>query len=222
MTAQILWTSERLTEAARMWTEGETVESIIKKLGGSPQGFKWARRMHRELFPDRHRPKGVRKDAWTPQQFERAVKMWEANHSVNEIGAAIGVSRGSVTGMANRNRDKFPTRPAPAFHRGGKKRKSPTKAIREVIYEDDDMPIAAPMVTVPPTEYDLSRLPGVELWRLETGECKWAMNDGKPFLFCGAATGRGDPYCEHHTKRAYTVPPPSMRMRNLRPHYRDV
>ena len=72
-----------------------------------------------------------------------------------------------------------PKRPANAFTRGYRPRPEPK--------------VATP---APDT-------PNVTL-AARTG-CAWATNDGKPFLFCNAATPEGRAYCQHHIERMYTV-----------------
>ena len=77
--------------------------------------------------------------------------------------------------------------------------------------KDRERPVAAlPVITVdkpkakPPAP--ISEPPQstpVTLLDREPWQCRWPVNDGGPFLFCGAAKGDYDPtYCQHHRRMA--------------------
>lgn len=42
----------------------------------------------------------------------------------------------------------------------------------------------------------------VTLLDLKTCSCRWPVNDGNPFLFCGDRAQAGGPYCATHAARA--------------------
>lgn len=51
---------------------------------------------------------------FTRADLPKAAKMWRAGASYSDIAVRFGCSRAAVTGFANRNRDLFPKRGAPA------------------------------------------------------------------------------------------------------------
>jgi GcrA cell cycle regulator len=42
----------------------------------------------------------------------------------------------------------------------------------------------------------------VTLLDLKSTSCRWPVNEGNPFLFCGERAREGGPYCAHHAARA--------------------
>lgn len=50
---------------------------------------------------------------WTPSRIDLAASLWADGWSSSQIARKLGVERGAVAGFANRNRDRFPARPAP-------------------------------------------------------------------------------------------------------------
>lgn len=53
-----------------------------------------------------------------------------------------------------------------------------------------------------PGTYDVNRLPlAKELEDVGPLECHWPLNNGNPFLFCGAPVSR-DTYCAEHHRRS--------------------
>lgn len=45
----------------------------------------------------------------------------------------------------------------------------------------------------------------VTLLELKPSSCRWPVNDGNPFLFCGAPAVSGGPYCACHAEMASGV-----------------
>lgn len=55
---------------------------------------------------------------WTDAEYAEAVRLWAEGLSISAIGAAIGRTRGSIIGAADRNRPDFPARtPQSGFRR---------------------------------------------------------------------------------------------------------
>jgi hypothetical protein len=50
------------------------------------------------------------RSVWTPENKDKAAKMWAEGLSASQIGTALNVTRMAVLGLANRNRDAFPLR----------------------------------------------------------------------------------------------------------------
>lgn len=57
---------------------------------------------------------------WTEQNIALAATMWAEGYTGSAIGERLGVSRGSVTAMASKHRDRFPIRLGPNAERMGK------------------------------------------------------------------------------------------------------
>jgi len=123
------------------------------------------------------------------------AKLWNEGWTGGEIAAEYGMSRNSVIGMANRNRDIFISKPPPKalvkvtqVRRDKRDRKQRVKKM-----QTEKRVIIAP---VPPT------LPGpgtYTLMDLGPRSCRWPVNEGHPFLFCGAITeDHNQVYCNHH------------------------
>lgn len=52
-------------------------------------------------------------------------------------------------------------------------------------------------------DLDLSnRATGILLENLKPHQCKWPINDGGPYLFCGKGREPGSPYCHEHKCRS--------------------
>lgn len=49
---------------------------------------------------------------WTTPELDRAAEMWAKGWTVSQIADALGVTRGAVSGLTNRNPDRFPSRTA--------------------------------------------------------------------------------------------------------------
>lgn len=45
----------------------------------------------------------------------------------------------------------------------------------------------------------------ITLMELGPHSCRWAVNDGGPYLFCGVPSAAGFSYCEKHCQRAFTA-----------------
>lgn len=152
--------------------------------------------------------------------------------SATEIAASLGgVSRAAVLGYVHRNKDLFKPRKqgAPRYARtGGRKpqrkppgeqRVKPThnnvgnkardmhntrKARMEATRREADEFAAGTSEYLKIAPSDAERLPmGKELMDLGTHDCRWALTNGGPWIFCSAATDDGAVYCDHHAKRAY-------------------
>jgi len=52
---------------------------------------------------------------------------------------------------------------------------------------------------------------GVSLMDLQSGQCKWPVNDGDPFLFCAAPALPGSSYCGCHAAISVGAGTPSER-----------
>lgn len=138
----------------------------------------------------------MRIDIWTEERVKRATELWKKGWSSSQIGDDIGVSRCAVAGFANRNRDIMPARAQTGRAvSGSPKRERSVQVVALVVIHDEP-----PMVK--PKEYDLSRMPYAKFLHETTDrECKWALTDDGPHLFCAETTLRGKSWCAHHAVR---------------------
>lgn len=151
---------------------------------------------------------------WTDERIEALKAMWAEGRSASEIAAALGgVTRNAVIGKVHRfklpGRPKRPPKPRAtiaigkrpssrgrANHGGtvakiaaGPPRFKPVPKPKPVRVEDVPEPVSR----------------GLTVMDLSDRTCKWPTNDpphGGPYLFCGAATEPGGPYCRHHFLRS--------------------
>lgn len=169
--------------------------------------------------------------------LKHAARMWADDASMGEIADHFGVSRNSVSGFMNRNRDIFPEKtqgrmnlnpngrkgygvgstkakfkaaPKPPKRKPihghvGNKVKNTRKARMETARREVEEFQSGTSEYLKTAPSDADRLPmGKELMDLGRHDCRFALNNGGPFIFCAAATA-GEVYCSHHADRAYRV-----------------
>jgi GcrA cell cycle regulator len=176
---------------------------------------------------------------WTDALTEEAMKLWQNGASASEIACHIGgVSRSAVLGKMHRcglsNRTKHAravlnafavrsNRPRPPVKRFHKPRKRANLTLRVRPFVGTAHPIPPPRVTdvarVSFLDMDEARI-AVELvdgtTRIVTEHCKFPVLDEpagpKVKQFCGDQRVQGMPYCEAHSRRAYSGPEPASRL----------
>ncbi|MBY3073415.1 hypothetical protein HFO71_24180 [Rhizobium laguerreae] len=160
-----------------------------------------------------------------------AAEMWNEGLSITDIAARYGVTRSKISGMMARDRDRFPKRRGdapPRYARTGGRKPQPKlpgearaktlhnnvgnklwgmnntrRARMEAVQREASDFLAGVSPLLRTHVDDEARLvTGKELIDLGTHECKWALTNGGPWLFCAEATG-GPVYCQHHADRAY-------------------
>lgn len=141
--------------------------------------------------------------AWTEEEADAVKKLWDEGASGDDIGKALGRTRCAILGLVHRRGwqrrlgghrvtnvvREYPSRPGP---------KPPPKP---TVAKDIKLPIAAkaPIIPEPPALFK-------SLIALGDRECRFAMNDGGPYLFCGQPTAERVPYCPfHHHKTTRIV-----------------
>lgn len=172
-----------------------------------------------------------KKLVWDDETKRRMAKMWNDGESGARIGAKFGVSKNAIIGVAARNPDLFVSkkRGEPQYSRTGGRKPQPRppgeprrkaahnnvghkmldmrntrKARMEAAQREAEQfqSGTSPLLQIAPD--DAARLnTGKELMDLGVHECRFALNNGGPFIFCAEATD-GAVYCWHHAKRAYT------------------
>lgn len=149
-----------------------------------------------------------------PINIETAVAMWGRDASIGEIANQMGVSRGIISGLMNRNRELFPKKAAgkmdcrsPGYVKAEPNRKRRTRD--EIDRQDAEVREAKASAAA----YDAERLPHAKTL-MERGprECCFPVNSGGPFLYCAAEATDGPPeglptYCRHHHLRMLPARP---------------
>ncbi|TBE67445.1 GcrA family cell cycle regulator [Rhizobium ruizarguesonis] len=161
------------------------------------------------------------------EKINLMAKLWNDGLSAREIAARIGgITRSAVLGYVHRNKDLFESRARkPKYKRTGgvrPERRDPSAARRpkdtggqkihnihkvraEAARREGDECEAGTSACLQIAPTDTERLnTGKELMALGRHECRWALTNGGPFIFCASATD-GAIYCSHHAKRAHTV-----------------
>ncbi|MBW3096831.1 Rha family transcriptional regulator [Pseudohoeflea coraliihabitans] len=126
----------------------------------------------------------------TSQRIKAIKDIWQEGMSADQISKALlnrhgYVSKGAVVGMFTRHRDKMgEVSLRPANGRTGKATSAPAQRKRRK---------KRPVPTEAPEPLNLT------LMDLTARTCRWPVNDGSPFLFCGAeADDPLSPYCPFH------------------------
>lgn len=172
------------------------------------------------------------KPVWDEETKLRMANMWNDGESGAVIGRKFGVSKNTIVGLVARNPHLFVSkkREEPRYARtGGKKpqpkqpgekRAKPThdivgnkvrnmnnsrKARMEAVQREasDFLAGTSPLLQIAPDDAErLNMGTGKELMDLGPHDCRWALTNGGPWIFCAEATD-GAVYCPHHAGRAY-------------------
>ena len=121
---------------------------------------------------------------WNEEKLNKLKSLWDKGLPITKIGLELGVSRNAIAG--NAHRIGLPKRNSP-ISKSGDPRKNNNKAD---IQTDKELPLKLLLRDV---EWSRNR-------------CCWPLGDPKlpGFSFCGTSIIPGRPYCEEHSKLAYT------------------
>jgi len=121
---------------------------------------------------------------WNDEKLNKLKSLWDKGLPITKIGLELGVSRNAIAGKAHRI--GLPKRNSP-ISKSGDPRKNNNKAD---IQTDKELPLKLLLRDV---EWSRNR-------------CCWPLGDPKlpGFSFCGTSIIPGRPYCEEHSKLAYT------------------
>ena len=121
---------------------------------------------------------------WNEKKLNKLRSLWDKGLPITKIGLELGVSRNAIAGKAHRL--GLPKRNSP-ISKSGDPRKNENKADIKI---DKDLPLKLLLRDV---EWSRNR-------------CCWPLCDPKlpGFSFCGTSIIPGRPYCEEHSKLAYT------------------
>lgn len=142
----------------------------------------------------------------------KAAKMWADGTSYTHIAAFFGVTKGVVSGLMHRNRDKFPKRTEQIKkveqeiadtllepQEDAQQARRTANTVRRLFHEAQA--VYRPVTKVEAIAYDLERIAEAKTLDENVG-CKWPVSDN-PYLFCGAKKLRAKSWCEHHQQRAW-------------------
>lgn len=155
---------------------------------------------------------------WTTERHEQLCVLVAEGKSGAQIATEMGgLTRSAVMGRMSRNKIKSLNQAPGRDFRAPKKRVRPKgsdggntsaiKAKRRMNEGPDRAPILPQFVNASLDEFNLAipveqRKPIVEL---ENNSCRWPINDGPDYLFCGspdADMSRKVPYCGYHSRIA--------------------
>lgn len=140
---------------------------------------------------------------WSDERVQKLRDLWNDGLSASQIAARLGgVSRNGVIGKAHRiGLGTHSLAHAPDKPRLQKQK--PEQFVRPKKVNVTPPPPPKPVKVAPPAPQPVITVQKPKpfmttLLDLQCDECKWPMNDGGPFLFCGHPQHAGGAYCEYH------------------------
>jgi len=154
----------------------------------------------------------MRNRGWTDERLDRLRLMWQDGKTAAAIAAELGVSRSGVLGKIFRLRlgakagDKTKKSAKSKTNRQKRKSKRRARPVELTRRRGQSKEAAAPPTPAPGPK---------TLFELTNNCCRWPYQrpGTREFFFCGAADAdleNGMPYCAHHMRRAYLIPPRSV------------
>lgn len=148
---------------------------------------------------------------WFEGHIDAIAQMLRDGHTASQIAPHFGATRNAVIGLVGRNpvlrEIGFARKPGEnlgckvtvsvaqtrtlATVRGGK---ASANRIRQLA--------APPPLPTPVMTFGAPHTAGIPLLMFNEHRCKWPINDGGPFIFCGETTGEGRQYCAWHASVA--------------------
>ena len=154
---------------------------------------------------------GFINNPWNPELVERLIHLVREGYSGGLIAARLGVSRNSVIGKVTRlgmklgnSRNSMQRNLAQQLRLKANYRKKRAERLRP------PPPKVAFAVEPLPAQHvdDEARRPFAKrLADLEAHECRFAIDDIFPYLFCAAERQPGSPYCPGHSARCFAKLP---------------
>src|SRR5688572_26075348 len=130
----------------------------------------------------------MKPSAWTPERIETLKTLWAAHRSAAEIANELGggLSRCAVLGKIHR---LGLSSPAESRQRSlaRKTAPAPKRPAKPVLVAPE--PLNIPFLALRPPQ------------------CRYAVNDAPPYLFCGNPKQSLSPYCAYHHALTHTGPP---------------
>lgn len=173
---------------------------------------------------------------WTQAREEELTALWNADKSSQQIADLWGISRSAVVGKVHRLRFKgVVLRTDHETTRASKTAIHRRKVVLEAKIQRNVRPgvsretflakLMAEAKNVPPPKVDPADVGRKTLLELaDSGECKYAVGENRPHMFCAEETVPGMPYCQRHlekcwaplpqpTGRGFSLPPLTARIR---------
>lgn len=153
---------------------------------------------------------------WSAQKVEKLTALWADGLTASMIAERLGFSRNAIIGKIHRLRLPTPSQKVsqsrPWNFYGPRQPQCKHKQVAAAVLPIQTKKDKPKIVTVPlpciipeapskPGAPVICDAPGARLVTLEKrkeGQCRWPVNDGSPFLYCGAPRAAGKPYCDHH------------------------
>ena len=145
---------------------------------------------------------------WTAEDTKKACDLYATGSSAMDVAKALDRSRNSVLGLLHRSgalrkHSQVASGPLAQRLRTRSKPKDDRDAAMVALLQDKVAECA------PNPQPIIIRRDG-KIWandELTNQCCRWPIDDGSKFHFCGASKVPGTSYCEHHVKRAFHVVP---------------
>lgn len=199
-------TGEARETASRMWKSGASASEIGAALGVNRSTIVGVAYRDRVNFPMKGKGKGYKRrhgplaDGWTNEMLDRAASLWADGMMIDHIAEKMGLTRYSIASIAKRRRDKFPERV-----RGGNRGRKVAEKRPDRVKSDYKFGVKSQprTPTCDRSTFDLSRMPYAKtLVEIGPCQCRWALTDEGPHLFCAEVTEVGSAWCAHHAERA--------------------
>jgi hypothetical protein len=148
---------------------------------------------------------------WGPKQIDDLRDLWEKGFTFKEIAAHFTVgttqcTRNMVAGKIGRlglMRLRGHNGAQQARRQNGKREPCADRELPSVAVILPLPPIAPPPAPRIKPDAGLPEAVPVTLLERRADQCCYPVNDGGPYLFCGAPKKKGSSYCEKHHKSMY-------------------
>lgn len=134
----------------------------------------------------------------THERIEAIRDVWQPGMSAQAICDAIPgcPSRNAIIGVFNRHSAKMDGMRLGIVGDNGRVVPIKRSTVRKPKVAHAPSIIAEPQ---PDTAFHEPHVAGIPLMMLDGCRCKWPINDGGPFLFCGEEAKENRPYCAFHS-----------------------
>lgn len=140
--------------------------------------------------------------AWTPSNFETAVRLWREGKSSSEIGKTLGITRSAVLGKLWREgiRNERVSTPRPVAPRPAPKARTPKVYVP--LPKSEKVVALRPLPT--PKKVTVMDQSLMRPWEeRKYGQCAYpTLKEGVTYSCCNP-TDDGKPYCEAHRRVMY-------------------
>jgi GcrA cell cycle regulator len=142
---------------------------------------------------------------WNRDDVQKMAQLWNDGVSASAIARRFGSTKSAVSGLAFRNRELFKSKKivgSASTRKANPSRAGMTLTQKREAVKDEAAAFVADLYQAPePEGYDAERLAVAKpLHELANCECRWPMNNGGPFLFCGDKREKGSYCMPHHVR----------------------